>query len=406
MTHPKKLRYRIASMLLALLLCISMAGVFAVPAKADWLSGDWEKVKIDTYNVYAYVLDTKLTGVTSFYLEMDVTMKAGARCENWDVWIRSSRGGSFEKIGYIYLEGGTGEASKTIRLSSVKNIDAIAVTPDASGSYSWTMSMGINNPTYASSSSSSSDSKSWATTSSQTLSGDWESVKIDDYNVHALVLDSKLTGVTSFQLDMEVTMKAGARCENWDVWARSSRSGSFKKIGYIYLDGGTGEASKTIRLSSPMTIDAVAVTPDASGSFSWTMGMTLSNPGYDTDSGSSSSSGGYLDGSWQKDTVYGDGKTYNNTYVFVLDEPVSCQHFDLYVNIDMNANTSCKNWHVYVRSNGNYYHVEELYLPNGTGSAGETIHMPKVRKVDAVAVLPVADGSFSWTISIGICNPE
>ena len=405
MTHPKKMRYRIASMLLALLLCISMAGAFAVPAKADWLSGDWEKVKIDTYNVYAYVLDTKLTGVTSFYLEMDVTMKAGARCENWDVWVRSSRGGSFEKIGYIYLDGGTGEASKTIRLSSAKNIDAIAVTPVASGSYSWTMSMGINNPTYASSSSSSSDSKSWATTSSQTLSGDWESVKIDDYNVHALVLDSKLTGVTSFQLDMEVTMKAGARCENWDVWARSSRSGSFKKIGYIYLDGGTGEASKTIRLSSPMTIDAVAVTPDASGSFSWTMGMTLSTPGYDTDSGSSSSSSGYLDGDWEQVSIYDNGRTYN-VYAFALADVMRCQHFDLYVNIDMKANTSCKNWHVFVRSNGNFYQVDELYLPAGTGAAAETIHMPKVRNVDAVAVVPIASGNFSWTISVGVCNPE
>ena len=402
MTHPKKLRYRIASMLLALLLCISMAGVFAVPAKADWLSGDWEKVKIDTYNVYAYVLDTKLSGVTSFYLEMDVTMKAGARCENWDVWIRSSRGGSFEKIGYIYVDGGTGEASKTIRLSSAKNIDAIAVTPDASGSFSWTMSMGINNPTYASSSSGASGSKSWASASSLTLPGDWESVKIDDYNVHALVLDSKLTGVTSFQLDMEVTMKAGARCENWDVWARSSRGGSFKKIGYIYVEGGTGEASKTIRLSSPMNIDAVALTPDASGSFSWTMYMTLSNPGYDT---GSSSSGGYLDGDWEQVSIYDNGRTYN-VYAFALANVMRCQHFDLYVNIDMKANTSCKNWHVWVRSNGNFYQVEELYLPSGSGAAGETIHMPKVRNVDAIAVVPVADGSFSWSISIGVCNPE
>ncbi len=98
-------------------------------------------------------------------------------------------------------------------------------------------------------------------------------------NIHALVLDSRLNGVTAFDLAIDVEMKAGARCESWDVWARSSRGGSFQKIGYICLDGGTGKAFKTIRLSSAMDIDAVAVTPTASGGFSWTISLGIYNPG-------------------------------------------------------------------------------------------------------------------------------
>ncbi len=141
--QPKK---RVLAMLLSMVLCVCLAASVAAPVSADTLSGDWEKIKIDNMNIHALVLDSSLNGVTAFDLAIDVEMKAGARCENWDVWARSSRGGSFQKIGYICLDGGTGKAFKTIRLSSAMDIDAVAIVPTASGGFSWTISLGIYNP--------------------------------------------------------------------------------------------------------------------------------------------------------------------------------------------------------------------------------------------------------------------
>lgn len=391
---------RMLCALLAVLLCVSMSGGFCVRASADYLDGDWESVKINNYNVHAFVLYSKLYSVTSFDLDIEVVMNAGARCENWNVWVRTSRGGSFENVGTIYVDGGSGEASKTIRLSTAKNIDAVALTPKASGNFSWTLYMGIDNPTYKSSGSSGPSSSS--TYSGSALSGDWEAVKINSYSVHAYVLDTKLYSVKAFDLAINAEMKAGARCESWNIWVRSSRGGSFTNVGTIYVEGGSGEASKTVRLPNAMNVDAVAVTPKASGSFSWTMYMTLSNPSY---SDAPNSSGDYLDGDWEEATVYANGRTYN-TSAFALYSPVRCQNFDLYVNIEMKANAKCKQWYVFVRSNGTFYQVDELYLPSGTGTVEETIHMSKIRNIDAVAVVPTANGSYSWTISMAVSNPE
>ncbi len=394
--QPKK---RVFFMLLSMVLCVCLAASTAAPVRADSLSGDWEKIRIDDMNLYALVLDSRLNGVTAFDLAIEVEMKAGARCENWDVWARSSRAGSFQKIGYIYLEGGTGEAFKTIRLSNAMNIDAVAVTPTASGGFSWSMSMGISNPSYGSASQSSGSVSSGAY-----LAGDWVLEKVDRYNVYAYVLDSKLTGVTAFDLAVDVEMKAGARCENWDVWVRSSRSGSFKKVGYFYLEDGTGEASKTIYLSDATNIDAVTVTPTASGGFSWTLSMGISNPSYGTFS--DDDFGGYLGGDWEEVTLNDNGSSFT-TYAYALRSTLrNCSSFDVDMEVEMKANTRCQDWDVWVRSNGRFYKVDEIYLYDGTGEVSQTVWLSPARNVDAVAIVPAVDGGYSWTISLGIYNPN
>ncbi len=267
-------RNRLLAMLLSLVLCVCL---FPMPAAADYLSGDWESISIGDVDCHAFVFDSRLTGVTAFDLDIEVEMNAGARCENWNVWGRKSRGGSFEEIGSIYLSGGNGSASATIRLSGAMNLDAVAVTPTIPGSYSWSLAIGISNPSYSSSSSSNSNSSS-SVFQDFYLTGDWEEVSIDSYHVDAFVLDTRLTDVSAFDLDIDMEPKAGAKCENWNVWARRSRNGSFEKIGAIYVAGGSGEASKTIRLSRSMNIDAIALTPNTPGRFSWTFSMGISNP--------------------------------------------------------------------------------------------------------------------------------
>ncbi len=404
-------RKRVLAMLLSLVMCICL---FPVSAAADYLSGDWERVSIGDADCYAYVLDSRLNGVTAFDLDIEVEMNANTRCENWDVWARSSRGGSFEKIGRIYLAGGNGDASKTIRLQSAMNIDAVAVTPTASGGYSWSMSMGISNPSYGSSSSRDSNSQNSSRDSNSQsgsfyasyLDGDFEEASIDGYDTYAFVLDSRLTDVSAFDVYIDMELKAGAKCENWNVWARRSRGGSFEKVGYIFLEGGSGETMKTIRLSRSMNVDAVAVTPNTSGRFSWSFSMGVANPSYgDSSSDSGSYYGGYLDGDWEEVTIYtGSGSITN--YAFALSTPLrKCTSFDLTVEIEMKANTKCYNWDVWVRSNGSFYKVGNLYLSGGDGSAEQTIHMNPAKNVDAVAVIPTVSGSFSWSIAMGISNP-
>lgn len=405
MTCLKREKKHFLHVVLAFLLCTAVMVSIAVPAKAFGLSGDWEKVKINDLTTYALVLDSTLIDVSSFDLGIDVEMKAGARCEKWNVWVRRSRGGSFEKVDNIYLDGGNGAASKTICFTRAQNVNAVAITPVASGSFSWSFSLEVSNPVYGSKTNDSSPSKH-LTSGGETLPGDWEAVKIEKYNVHALVLDTKLYDVTSFYLDVNVEMKAGAHCENWDVWARSSRNGSFRKIGYVYLEDGFGAASKTIRLSEAMNIDAVTLTPQASGSFSWTLYMTLSNPAYAANDSGSGDGGNYLSGDWEKVSIVDNGREYN-VHAFVPTGGMYCRQFDLYVDIDMRANTKCYNWHVWVHRNGVFEQVGEIYLPSGRGSASETIKLGSLRRnVDAVALIPTASGGYTWGISMGISNLE
>lgn len=404
------MKTRALAMLLALVLCLSMAGMFAPQAKASSLDGTWQAVKINTKNVHAWVLDEKLYDVTSFDLYMDVTMNNGTSCENWTIWGRRSRGGSFEKIGTIYLPGGNGDASKTVRLLDSFDIEAIALTPAASGNFSWSMYFEISNVECEDSWDALDAWEASADTGSFSgyLDGDWEYVDLDGWNVSAYVLADKLTNATSFDLDVEFEMNYGARCESWNVWIRRSRSGSFEKVGSLFLPGGDGEVYKTIRLPRAMNVDAIVITPVASGNISWTMYLGVCNPVSGSSSASSNASptyGGYLDGDWEEVTIYDNGRNYD-LYAFALYSPMrNCTSFDLDADITMMNNTSCKRWNVWVRSRGNFYKAEELYLPAGKGSITETITLSRARDVDAVVLVPIASGGFSWEISLGIYNP-
>lgn len=101
--------------------------------------------------------------------------------------------------------------------------------------------------------------------------GTWKKVTLDSANVHALVFDDKLVECREMTVVMEVEMKKGAKCKNWQLWGRVN--GKFKKIGRIELPGGDGDTSKTFIYDDPITIDAVALTPTVSGGYSWSMAL-------------------------------------------------------------------------------------------------------------------------------------
>ena len=272
---------------LTLLLCILMVLSFAVPAGAA--SSRWADAKIrtsyGTVTTSAYVLDSPAKNCTSFDLSVDIEMKKNTKCANWDIWVRSS--GKYVKVGSLSLPGGNGSTTKTVKLSPAKSFDAVAITPTAKGSYSWSLGMGVKNisdsnqkPSGGSGNSGSSGKDSSDDDDTVLLEGDYEKVKIrtggSTYTVHALVLDKPLKSVRSIGVAINVTMKNNTHCYDWAVWVRSG--GSFKRVGTIKLEDGDGFTTDTIYFKSATNFDAVAVIPTVPGGYSWSMGLGVYNP--------------------------------------------------------------------------------------------------------------------------------
>lgn len=109
------------------------------------------------------------------------------------------------------------------------------------------------------------------------LVGNWEEVKLKDgnfnLNVSALAFSETIYNCTEFTVMMDVTMNAGTSCKDWQVWGRSG--GSFVKIGKVYLPNGDGYISQPLYFSTPVTFDAIAITPTVVGGYSWSMGLSI-----------------------------------------------------------------------------------------------------------------------------------
>ena len=111
------------------------------------------------------------------------------------------------------------------------------------------------------------------------LEGSWESVHLDDgsfsLNVSALAFDETIYNCTSMTINMEVEMNAGTSCKDWQVWGRSGNT--FVKLEKIYLPNGDGYTSQTLTFSTPVTFNAIVVTPTAVGGYSWAMGLSVTD---------------------------------------------------------------------------------------------------------------------------------
>ena len=114
------------------------------------------------------------------------------------------------------------------------------------------------------------------------LGGSWESVYIKDgnfnLNVSALAFSQTVYNVTSMTVNMNVSMNAGTSCKDWNIWGRSGNT--FVKIGKIYLAAGDGYVSQTVTFSSPVTFNAIAITPTIVGGYSWSMGISVTDVWY------------------------------------------------------------------------------------------------------------------------------
>lgn len=111
------------------------------------------------------------------------------------------------------------------------------------------------------------------------LSGSREKVTLKDgyttLNVTALVLDKRVTKCKELTVNMNVEMKNGTNCTDWQLWGRVN--GSFQKIGSVYLPGGNGYTSQTVKFSNPVSFDALVVAPTIPGGYSWALGFTITD---------------------------------------------------------------------------------------------------------------------------------
>lgn len=111
------------------------------------------------------------------------------------------------------------------------------------------------------------------------LSGQWESVHLQDgrssLSVSALAFSKTIYNCTQMTIHMDVTMNAGTNCKDWQLWGRCGNS--FVKLTKIYLPAGDGYTSQTITFDSPITFDAVAVTPTIPGGYSWSLALSVTD---------------------------------------------------------------------------------------------------------------------------------
>lgn len=88
-------------------------------------------------------------------------------------------------------------------------------------------------------------------------------------NTHALVLKEAITNCKELSVDMSVEMHNGTKCTDWQLWGR--KNGSFQKIGTVYLPNGDGDICQTISYDTPVSFDAVVLTPTIPGGYSWSL---------------------------------------------------------------------------------------------------------------------------------------
>lgn len=78
--------------------------------------------------------------------------------------------------------------------------------------------------------------------------------------------------------------------------------------------------------------------------------------------------------------------------------------FTVHMDVEMYANTSCKDWQVWIRRNGSYEKAGKIYLPNGKGEVTQAITLSSSTSFDAIAITPTIPGGYSWSMSLGFSD--
>ena len=108
------------------------------------------------------------------------------------------------------------------------------------------------------------------------LQGDWQTVSLDSSytDASAIVLTQKIR-CTEMTVNIKIEMNYGARCKDWQLWARID--GKWQKLEQISLPDGNGSTTHTVTFDTPTNLDAVSITPTIVGGYSWTEWLWLSD---------------------------------------------------------------------------------------------------------------------------------
>lgn len=239
-----------------------------------------------------------------------------------------------------------------------------------------------------------------------------ESASIESYNVTWFLLSERANKCTAFDLEMDVFMNYNTSCKQWNVWGRVN--GLPKKIGTISLPDGNGYTSATIQLRTAVSFDAIAITPTVTGNFSWTMTVYADNfvcdNGSPRSSGSSNSSNrpsyvsyGIVPSYWGDEvTITHNSLTYR-TYPLLFDsELYHCKGFSVELDVEMNYNTTCKEWTVWGLKGEDFTKLGTLYLPAGDGVGSVDLTFRSPRTFEGIAITPLNAGNFSYTYSLTV----
>lgn len=255
--------------------------------------------------------------------------------------------------------------------------------------------------------------------SSGIVSGSWSDTKFWRSNryTYPFEFDSVLNRCTGFTLDYEIVeVEKGSLSGKFkfEIYVRNT-SGNWKSVGTFYLDG--YEASTKVTFDSPMSIDAVAVVCLKQGSgVTYTHTMTIRNATYKSstqkDSGSGKGSGsattpssGRVSGSWSDEKFIRNGRT---TYPFEFTTPIKkCTGFTVnYAITEVNSGNLDGNFKfaVYVHNtSGNWKYAKEFQMKGDSTSVKVTF---SPMTVDAVAVICLKNGNYSYSYTMSITNPK
>ena len=93
-----------------------------------------------------------------------------------------------------------------------------------------------------------------------------------------LVLNEPMKDCYQLTVNLEITMKNGARCKEWQLLGLSGETSLTDEVlAELYLPDGTGELTQTIHFSTPVSFDALLIVPKVLGSYSWSQTMSFTD---------------------------------------------------------------------------------------------------------------------------------
>lgn len=112
----------------------------------------------------------------------------------------------------------------------------------------------------------------------------------------------------------------------------------------------------------------------------------------------------YYDWDWIDATIQEGSSTLTVSAAGFNHTLRNVKSFTVYMDVEMYANTSCKDWQVWIRRSGSYERAAKIYLPDGKGEVTQTVTLSSPASFDAIAITPTVPGGYSWSMTLGLSD--